>query len=91
MMPQGYGYKTYEKAIKAAWYKYHKGKEKLTDEKYESLKFFKDNEEIKKYLIELMEINFKEIAYGELTDDEIVNHINEKYNVTIDKKYFKYL
>lgn len=88
---QGYGYKTYQKAIKADWYKYNNGREKIDKIKKESLNFFKENEKIKEYLNDFMEINFKEILSNEITDDDIVNHINEKYNVIINKKYFKYL
>ena len=31
---QGYGYKTYRKAIKAMWYKFQGGREKLKDPEY---------------------------------------------------------
>jgi hypothetical protein len=44
---QGYGYKTFDKAKKALWYKYKGGKEKINNEKLEAEKFWKNN--TKKY------------------------------------------
>jgi hypothetical protein len=87
---QGYGYKTTEGARKALWYKFKNGKEKLNKEKHEALDFFKKNIELKKRLNELFEMNYKELALGETTEEEILNQIKEEFKTTIPKKYLKY-
>ena len=84
---QGYGYKTYEKASKAMWYKYKNGKDKIENEKSEALKFWKNNKEIEKFVSNFIECNYKD----NLTDKEIIKITEENFNIKISIKYLKYM
>lgn len=88
---QGYGYKTFEKARKALWYKFKGGRSKIAADKSESRKFFKNNPGLKERLTELLEINVKEIARGEVSDKDIMDWVKKEFGVDIPKKYLKYL
>lgn len=88
---QGYGYKSFEKAKKALWYKFKKGKEKIKNDKKDSEKFWKDNPEAKKEMSDMLDFHFKEIMRGETSKKDIIKKIEEKFKIKIDKKYLKYL
>jgi len=88
---QGYGYRTFEKAREALWYRFKGGRSKIEASKSESRKFFKDNPKIKARLIELIEINVKEIALGEVSDEDIMDWVKKEFGVDIPKNCLKYL
>ena len=88
---QSYGYKTFEKAQKAMWYKFKGGKAKISTDKNEAIKFFKENPEIKKRLDNLYEMWGKEIMLGEVTDFDILLEIRNEFNIDVSKNYLKYL
>lgn len=85
---QGYGYKTKDKATKAAWYKFKGGKNKIQDVK----NWWKKNKKFKEELIEYCENNWKEIASGEDDLEEYASELAEKYKIQgFSKKFLKYL
>jgi hypothetical protein len=84
---QGYGYKTVDKAKKALWYKYKGGKEKINDEKSKAENFFKDNPKIKNFIINLIEINFKE----GISDNDIIEISEKEFQQKINKNFIKYI
>jgi len=84
---QGYGYHSKSTASKALWYKFKGGKTKLNQEKKDRNDFFQKNKGLKKFLNRIYETNFKEIARGEVTDQDIIDEIKEKFNIDIPKKY----
>lgn len=71
----GYGYKSFESARKAMWYKFKGGKKKIDDLKSEATKFWKINPEIRAYVNDFYMYGFKEIARGELSDNDLINGI----------------
>ena len=87
---QGYGYKTSQGAHKAGWYKYQRGKEKLTSEKSDAKKFWKQHRDIQKVFGESLECWVKEIARGEITEAEIVSDIEKRFGIEIPKSAIKY-
>lgn len=64
---QGYGYKTYEKASKAMWWKFKDGK-KSSDEK---IKWWKAHKGLYDAIQDIIMMNYKEIMRGEITDSDI--------------------
>ena len=83
---QGYGYKSSQKAYSALNWKYLGGMSKSSQRKDEFSKWKKSNpihEEIVNKFYEFMEINFKEIAKGEVTEKDIWNELFKKYSVEI--------
>lgn len=88
---QGYGYKTKQKAAKAAWWKYKKGKEKSEALNKEMRKFFAEHENISDFISEILEINFKEFYTGENTFDDVIKAVKTEFDVDITKKHIKYV
>ena len=86
---QGYGYKTAQKAHKAMWYKFQNGKQKIKSTEANRKKFFKECPGLDKFLQNIYEWNFKEIARGEVSDEDILNDVKEKFNVDMPKEYLK--
>ena len=86
----GHGFKSFGAAKKAMWYRFEGGKQKIDSLKSEATKFWKAYPEIKSFVNNLYEYNVKEIALGEISDDDLVNSVKEKFNITINKKYFEY-
>ena len=82
---QGFGFKTKRNAHRCLSYKYNGGKQKKNKKK----KFFKENPNIKKEIDELFEINFKEIARGDVTLNDIKEFIDEKFDIDLPKEYLK--
>lgn len=84
---QGYGYKDKQRAFKAMWWKYNKGKEKKDNEK----KLFNDwikietNKEILNKINNVIVINFKEIARNETTILEIIKEFEKEYSIELPK------
>ena len=67
---QGYGYKTKQNAIKAGWYRFGGGKQKVDSIKHESSSFWRQNKDFSKKCSKLSEDWFKEIARGEVDWEE---------------------
>jgi hypothetical protein len=89
---QGYGYTTKQKAIRAMWYHCGGGKQKIDAIKNEAKKFWDDHKDAGKYLQELYEMNVKEICTGEVTDNDIIRDVCEKYLIdSIPRAYIEYL
>jgi hypothetical protein len=83
---QGYGYKTKQKAYAAASWKFKGGKEKKNEEDVKIIEWFNEMDKEKKILKtidKVYEDNFKEFARGEYTDDDVVNHVEEKHGVVL--------
>jgi len=88
---QGYGYKTINAAQKVIWYRFKGGKQKIQNIKSEALFFWKNNPEIKSFVTDFYEYNFKELYRGEVTEDDLIDSVKEKFNVTLNKKYIEYM
>ena len=86
---QGYGYKSKQKAAKAMWYKFEGGKQKVSKEKQERKAFFKQHKGLDKFLHKIYECNFKEIARGEVTDDDIIAEVKKEFGIDIPVKYLQ--
>ena len=83
----GYGYTTKQKAMKAGWYKFQKGKSKIDGYK----KFWKDHSDAAKYLEDILEMNIKELSRGEVTNQEILDEVNAKFNLKITPSHLRHL
>ena len=84
---QGWGYKTEEKAQKAMWYKFKGGKQKIDKQEQDKRKFFNQHKGLNKFLYRIWENNFKEIARGELTDQDIIDDVKKEFGIDLPKKY----
>ena len=86
---QGYGYKTSQKAEKAAWYKFKDGKAKTDSLKSSAEKFWKTNSSIKDDIEDML---FRACKEG--TDEaeiDIAGYIKRSYNLEFDPKWIKYM
>ena len=61
---QGYGYKTYLKAKKAAWYHFSGGKAKMSQTEQEAQMFWMDNQECAKTLLQAPSLKIRSILRG---------------------------
>ncbi len=86
----GYGYKSFESARKAMWYRFEGGKKKTNSMRSEATKFWKNNQAIKVFVNDFYMCNVKEIARGEFSDNDLIKGIKEKFNIDINRKYFEY-
>ena len=84
---QGYGYKSIEKAEKAMWYKFNGGKQKMQSEADKRKSFFKKYNGLEQFIYSVFENNYKEMARGEVTDEDILKDIKDKFGVDMPKKY----
>ena len=84
---QGYGYKSKQKAHKAIWYKFQNGKQKINEKQKKKIEFFKQHKGLDKFLNKIFENNCKEIARGEVTDQDIIDEVKETFNIDIPKEY----
>ena len=84
---QGYGYKSKQSAAKAMWYKFKQGKQKIAKHKQDKIAFFKKHKGLNKFLCSIWENNFKEMARGETTEQDIIDCVKEEFNIDIPKKY----
>ncbi len=82
---QGYGYKTWQSAKRAAVWKYDGGKEKLKNQKQQYLNWVKEdsNATIVKEINDTFELNWKELSRNEVTVDDIFNSIEQKFNIKL--------
>jgi hypothetical protein len=88
---QGYGYKDKQRAIKAMWWKFKNGKEKVDNNKKLFKEWIKidDNKRIYKEIEDILLINFKEIIRGEIKVSDIINEIESRDGVIIPKYVIK--
>ena len=88
---QGYGYKTYEKASKAMWWKFKDGK-KSSDEK---IKWWKSHKDLYDAIQDMIMMYCKEIMRGELTDDDICGYAKQiakdDFNIDLADDMIKFL
>lgn len=84
----GYGYKTKQNALKAGWYKFQDGKNKIDEIK----SWWKQNKAFSNRLNDFQEWNFKEIARDEVNFEEEAVEIAREMNVDgFEVKFLKYL
>lgn len=84
---QGWGYKSKQNAHKAMWYKFNGGKQKVAKSVSEKNAFFKEHAGLEKFLNRIYENNFKEMARGEVTDEDILSEVREKFGFDMPKEY----
>ena len=83
----GYGYKTSQKAHKAMWYKFNGGQQRIKQKEDNRKEFFKIHIGLEKFLNKLIENNIKEIARGEISNEEILDWIKEEFQVDMPEEY----
>ena len=83
---QGFGYKTAQKAHKAMWYRFEGGKQKTQGIEKRRRKFLKEHKGLEQFIADLLEGNFKEISRGEVTDQDFLDAIKEKFGVDMPKE-----
>jgi len=86
----GHGFKSFASAKKAMWYRFEGGKQKTDSLKFEATKFWKDNPLIKSFVDDFYMYGFKEMARGELSENDLISNVKDKFNITLNKKYLKY-
>lgn len=84
---QGYGYKTFQSAQKAAWYKLKGGKKKSADLKKQAYWFWRTNSNFKQEIQHILEINCK----NPNIKSEIKLYTKCKNITNFDIKYLDYL
>ena len=82
---QGYGYKTAQGAHKAGWYKFQRGKEKISSEKALAKQFWKQHPE----LVSEVEQNMWYALKDGISDLELEKQYMDEYNMP--KGALKYL
>jgi hypothetical protein len=88
----GYGYLSKNSAEKAKWYKFGGGEKKIKATKDEAKKFWASHKDVAKDLRDLFDMWVKEICFGEITEDELIEEVCKKYYIDkISKKYLEYL
>lgn len=85
----GYGYKSREKAAKAMWYNFKGGKEKIEARNKKMSDYFKEHKGLKNFICDILMDNFKEIARGEVTNKDILESINEKFNIDMPEEFLE--
>ena len=83
----GYGYKSYQNAVKAMWYKFGGGKAKIETAKQKRIAFMKQYPGLDEYITELYEWHCKELFRGECTEDDFLDDIKKKFGVDMPKEY----
>jgi ribosomal protein L17 len=84
---QGYGYKNRQNAHKVIYYR--KNKKKIHKKESDIKIFWKKNKELKKYVEEMIELNFKEILRKEITIEDIRKEAMNDFDIEIPKGYIK--
>jgi len=84
---QGYGYKTKRNAYKAMYYQFKGGKQKKQQETIDRKKIFKQYPGLEKFISNLYENNFKELFREEITEEDFLQEIKEKFGIDFPKKY----
>ncbi len=90
---QGYGYTSKQKAHKAMWYKFKGGKQKI-QEKIDKAKSWinktNKNKKAFKELGKMFESWFKEVARGEVTNEEIIQHVQTENDIIFPDYVIEY-
>jgi len=86
---QGWGYKSFEKASKAMWYRFGGGKEKMDKSENEKRDFFINHPGVEKYINKYYEWNFKEMARGETTIEDLIEGVKQEFGIDIPEKFLK--
>lgn len=84
---QGYGYKSKQKAYKVIWYKFQGGKKKIQQKEEKKRTFFKKYPGLEEFLNNIYEYEYKAIARGEITIEDIRNAVREEFDTDIPKDY----
>jgi len=84
---QGYGYKSQHSAYKIINYRFKGGKQRKEQKEQARNLWFKKYPEVRKAINDVYEINFKEIARGEITLSAIKKEIDEKFGINLPKEY----
>jgi len=87
---QGWGYTSAAKANKAMWYKFKGGKQKIQSKNDKRKSFFKKYNGLEQFINDIFENNFKEIARGEVTDEDILEEIKNEFGVDMPPEYLRY-
>lgn len=83
----GYGYRSISKAKKGMWYKFEGGREKINKDRNKRRAFFKKHEGLEDYLMSMWECNVKELYRGEVTEEDIINAVEEKFGIQLPRGY----
>lgn len=78
-------------AQKAMWNKLKGGQEQLTNRKSAARSFWKEHPQIKRAVIDSMEISFKEIARGEVTLKDLAESLTKDFGLEIKVDYLDFL
>lgn len=82
----GYGYRSREKADKAMWYKFNGGKGKKNADKILRKALMMKHQGLEMFIEDFFIINFKELARGELTQDDLLVDIKKKFGIDFPKR-----
>ena len=85
----GYGYKTRQKAHRAMWYRFGGGKKKIGQNVGKLKQLFTDHPGIRKAIDAFYEYGYKELARGEITEDDLLTEIEKDYGVKMGKGMLK--
>jgi hypothetical protein len=88
---QGYGYKSPQAAHKAMWYRFKGGKDKIATANAVGKRYWSDKKKLADALEKCAEYNFKELARGETTVEEIVLEVEKDFGVTLDRRMVDWL
>jgi len=84
---QGCGYNSKERAQEAMWYRFGDGKQKISDAKKnmknEASNLETNHHGIAKFVTEFDETWFKEIARGEVNEIDLIDAIEERFQVRL--------
>jgi len=69
------------------WYKFQGGKNKIHQKEAKKKNFFKKHPGLKEFLEKIYEFEFKEIARGNLTTEDIQEAVKEKFNIDMPNEY----
>jgi len=89
---QGYGYRSKQGAIKAGWYKFSGGRQKVESTKHRALSFWKKYPKFADRIQDMMEENFKEIFRGELDIGEGITELAKEMGIeNFDAKFLNHM
>ena len=83
-----YGYKTKQSCYKALSYKFGGGKEREENGKEEAIKFFKENPNIKEFIIN--SYKNKDVFYNYNVVKELIKGVEQEFGIKIPQFYLNY-
>lgn len=86
---QSHGYRSFNSARKSMWYKYGGGKHKMQSSESERRKLFKENPNMEKYISDFYMTWFKELSWGEVTEDDLIEEIEKEFGIVFPKRLLK--